>query len=97
MSARRAWPEPSFLAGHRAGAIRLCGGARAGGVADAPYAGMADEAVILSTCNRVEIYTGTALEPAQAFEALQHFLATDHDYRDPLREEIYTLSEPHSV
>src|SRR6266571_312957 len=59
--------------------------------------GAADEAVILSTCNRVEIYAATKLEPRQAFPALQEFLVTCHDYRDPLTDEIYTLSEPQSV
>src|SRR5205085_11807536 len=59
--------------------------------------GTADEAVILSTCNRVEIYAATKLEPRQAFPALQEFLVTCHDYRDPLADEIYTLSEPQSV
>jgi glutamyl-tRNA reductase len=38
--------------------------------------GIADEAVILSTCNRVEIYAATALEPARAFVGLKQFLAT---------------------
>src|SRR6266516_2289337 len=59
--------------------------------------GTADEAVILSTCNRVEIYAATSLDPRQAFSALQEFLVTCHDYRDPLTDEIYTLSEPQSV
>src|SRR6266404_1820562 len=59
--------------------------------------GTADEAVILSTCNRVEIYATTSLQPRQAFPALQEFLVTCHDYRDPLTDEIYTLSEPQSV
>jgi len=36
--------------------------------------GIADEAVILSTCNRVEIYAATALEPARAFVELKNFL-----------------------
>ena len=36
--------------------------------------GTADEAVILSTCNRVEIYAATSLEPRRAFSALQDFL-----------------------
>jgi len=59
--------------------------------------GAADEAVILSTCNRVEIYAATRLEPRRAFPALQEFLVTCHDYRDPLTDGIYTLSEPQSV
>ncbi len=36
--------------------------------------GIADEAVILSTCNRVEIYAATSLEPARAFAELKQFL-----------------------
>jgi glutamyl-tRNA reductase len=59
--------------------------------------GAAEEAVILSTCNRVEIYAFTALEPGQAFAALQDFLVTCHDYHDPLSDELYRLSEPHSL
>ena len=37
--------------------------------------GIAGEAVILSTCNRVEIYAATALEPVRAFAELKNFLA----------------------
>jgi glutamyl-tRNA reductase len=37
--------------------------------------GIAAEAVILSTCNRVEIYAATVLEPAKAFAELKQFLA----------------------
>jgi glutamyl-tRNA reductase len=36
--------------------------------------GIAGEAVILSTCNRVEIYAATPLEPAKAFAELKKFL-----------------------
>jgi glutamyl-tRNA reductase len=36
--------------------------------------GIAGEAVILSTCNRVEIYAATALEPVRAFAELRQFL-----------------------
>ena len=36
--------------------------------------GVADEAVILSTCNRVEIYAATSLEPAKTFAELKEFL-----------------------
>lgn len=59
--------------------------------------GIADEAVILSTCNRVELYTCTKLDPAQAISELKKFLATTHDYRDPMGDEIYAFNEPHSV
>ena len=37
--------------------------------------GVAAEAVILSTCNRVEIYAATPLEPPRAFAELRKFLA----------------------
>jgi glutamyl-tRNA reductase len=40
--------------------------------------GVAGEAVILSTCNRVEIYVATSLEPAKAFAELKQFLMTFH-------------------
>jgi glutamyl-tRNA reductase len=59
--------------------------------------GIADEAVILSTCNRVEIYAVTQLEAPLAFTALREFLVTCHDYRDPLTDEIYAWGEPQSV
>jgi glutamyl-tRNA reductase len=58
---------------------------------------IAEEAVILSTCNRVEIYAATALEPSRAFAALREFLVTCHDYRDPLTDELYAMGEPQSV
>src|SRR5436853_7896359 len=59
--------------------------------------GAAEEAVILSTCNRVEIYAATSADSGQAFEALREFLITCHDYRDPLTDELYTLTEPQSL
>jgi glutamyl-tRNA reductase len=42
--------------------------------------GIAGEAVILSTCNRVEIYAATALEPSRAFAELKNFLTTFHGF-----------------
>jgi glutamyl-tRNA reductase len=59
--------------------------------------GIVDEAVILSTCNRVEIYAVSPLEPRQAFAALQKFLVTCHDYREAITDELYTLAEPQSL
>jgi len=56
-----------------------------------------EEAVILSTCNRVEIYASTPLDTPKAFAELKEFLVTCHDYRDPLTDEIYMLSEPQSI
>jgi glutamyl-tRNA reductase len=59
--------------------------------------GIANESVILSTCNRVEIYAVSQLEPPRAFAALRDFLVNCCDYRDALTDELYTLSEPHSL
>ena len=56
-----------------------------------------DEGVILSTCNRVEIYAATSLEPHKAFTEIHEFLINCHDYRDPLTDALYRLAEPHSV
>src|SRR3982750_160695 len=59
--------------------------------------GIAEEAVILSTCNRVEIYAHTTFDSREAFAAMRQFLLDCHEYRDPLTDEIYHLSEPQSV
>ena len=59
--------------------------------------GVASEAVILSTCNRVEIYAATALEPDAAFSGLKNFLKDFHALDNPPGDEIYTLSEPQSL
>src|SRR5258705_2217074 len=59
--------------------------------------GLAEEAVILSTCNRVEIYAATRLGAKEAFPGLIEFLKGCHDFRDPLTEEVYKLAEPQSV
>ena len=56
-----------------------------------------EEALVISTCNRVEIYAASSLEPAKAFSELKQFLTTVHEYRDPLTDEIYTLNEPQSL
>src|SRR5258708_31696544 len=59
--------------------------------------GLASEGVILSTCNRVELYAVTDREPRAAFPALRDFLAHCQEYHEPLNEEFYTLAEPHSL
>jgi glutamyl-tRNA reductase len=58
---------------------------------------LAEEAVILSTCNRVEVYASTQLTESEAFDGIKRFLINFHDYRDPIGEEIYSLAEPNSV
>ncbi len=59
--------------------------------------GSAEEAVILSTCNRVEVYVSSSLEPKSAFAALREFFGRQHNCPEPQPSELYTLSEPHSV
>ncbi|MGA4643668.1 glutamyl-tRNA reductase [Limisphaera sp. 4302-co] len=58
---------------------------------------IAEEAVILSTCNRVEIYVATRLPADLAFQDLEEFLGRCHDYRDPLTDHLYRFTEPRSV
>lgn len=59
--------------------------------------GVAEEGVIISTCNRVELYAYTARESHQALRALQQFLLDCHSCREPLDDQIYALAEPHSL
>jgi glutamyl-tRNA reductase len=59
--------------------------------------GIASEAAILSTCNRVEIYAATSLAPEAAFSELKKFLVTHHAYDGALGDELYTFTEPHSL
>jgi glutamyl-tRNA reductase len=59
--------------------------------------GAAEEAVILSTCNRVEIYASSSSEFRPACDSLKKFLVTCHDYRDALTDELYALNEPQSI
>ena len=59
--------------------------------------GVAREAAILSTCNRVEIYAATPLAPDMAFAELKKFLIAHHAFNGALGDELYTLAEPHSL
>jgi glutamyl-tRNA reductase len=73
--------------------------------------GVAGEAVILSTCNRVEIYAATALEPAKASAELKEFLLrwgetpgepsagnnSGSRGRSPHHEELYSFAGPPSL
>ena len=58
---------------------------------------LASEAVIVSTCNRVEIYAATSLAPETAFAELKKFLITQHAFNGALGDELYFFAEPHSL
>lgn len=59
--------------------------------------GLADEAVILSTCNRVEVYAATEARSEAAFAGLKQFLLDSHGLAGLAEEIFYTHSEPRSV
>jgi glutamyl-tRNA reductase len=59
--------------------------------------GVAHEAVILSTCNRVEVYAAGAGAERATLEALRQFLVASCGYLRPMNNEIYTLGEPQSI
>jgi glutamyl-tRNA reductase len=60
-------------------------------------AGLVTEGVVLSTCNRVEIYAATTLTPTDAFAAMKNFLVAHHAFDGTLGDELYTFAEPHSL
>ena len=59
--------------------------------------GLATEAVILSTCNRVELYIATTSDVSQVTRALKKFLADAHAQPEPDAQHLYSLQEPHSI
>jgi glutamyl-tRNA reductase len=59
--------------------------------------GLAEEAVIVSTCNRVELYIAAAPDDAGACSALQEFLIQSRGYSRSINGEIYALREPQSL
>ena len=59
--------------------------------------GVADEAVILSTCNRVEIYAATPLAPDAAVIELKSFLVAHHACEGTLGDQLYSFAEPQSL
>jgi glutamyl-tRNA reductase len=60
-------------------------------------AGIASEGVVLSTCNRVEIYAATPLAAENAFAEIKKFLVARHAYEGGLGDELYTFTEPQSL
>jgi glutamyl-tRNA reductase len=59
--------------------------------------GIVTEAVILSTCNRVEIYAATELAEGRAMLELRQFLLDHHNYREPIQDEIYFHGDGESL
>ena len=59
--------------------------------------GLAQEAVILSTCNRTELYVACPDDGCGHFPALQQCFVELSGYHGPLGSEIYGLAEPQSV
>lgn len=55
-----------------------------------------DEGVIVSTCNRVEIY-GVAAQAADAIRAIDDFLHRFHELEERVGTEIYRFEEPRSI
>ena len=67
-----------------------------GALADLRNAGLADEAVILSTCNRIELYVATPETAGSSFAKLERFIASQHA-ATPGDDQLYKLSEPDSL
>ncbi len=59
--------------------------------------GLAEEGVILSTCNRVEFYVATVDDARRAAAALRQYLVESRAGESPIHQEIYELHEPHSI
>jgi len=59
--------------------------------------GLASEAVILSTCNRVELYAFTPNDATRAAGALRQYLWEARGLTEPVEAGLYTLGEPRSL
>jgi len=59
--------------------------------------GTVNEAVILSTCNRVEIYAAGGTDTTATLTEMKEFLTTFHTNTMPSEAGLYSLAEPHSV
>jgi glutamyl-tRNA reductase len=69
-----------------------------GALRDLQTRGLAQEAVILSTCNRVEVYAATPLEGEAGFAALRRCLFESRGGEGAvLNGALYAYAEPHSL
>ncbi|MGZ8899422.1 MAG: glutamyl-tRNA reductase [Limisphaerales bacterium] len=59
--------------------------------------GLVTEGVIVSTCNRMEIYAVTAGSDREALENIRTFLVEHRRYEQKLNGELYLYSEPNSL
>lgn len=59
--------------------------------------GLAQESVLLSTCNRVELYVSTRLPATEALYAIKQFLIENRQYQGVIRDEMYCHANPLSV
>lgn len=59
--------------------------------------GAAEEVVIVSTCNRVEIYAAADRDAAATIEAVKGFLFAYHQFGGALGSELYQHGEPDSL
>src|SRR5687768_12082817 len=59
--------------------------------------GLITEGVILSTCNRVELYAAIPAVEAETVRQLRDFLARSRGYELPLGSECYAQGEPQSL
>jgi glutamyl-tRNA reductase len=59
--------------------------------------GIAEEGVILSTCNRVELYAVSSLAALEAQTELRRFLLHERGISESLENELYALSDTRSV
>jgi glutamyl-tRNA reductase len=59
--------------------------------------GHAEEAVILSTCNRVELYAAVASDDPPTRSALERFFTRDGEYSAQATTALYSFREPQSI
>lgn len=66
-------------------------------LADLRTRGLVTEGVIVSTCNRMELYAVTAGPERQALDSIRSYLIERRQYEKSLNGEFYLYSEPNSL